>query len=130
MASRTQVATYLADHLADGRAEAVKAAAAWLVAGGRGREARYLARDAAAALAERGHVLAEVVTARPMDPAAVKSVEGFIKQATGAQSLELVQSVDPALIGGIKIELPAATLDASVQAKLDKFVEGMKGVML
>lgn len=130
MASRMQVATYLADRLADGRTEAVQAAAAWLVAGGRGREARYLARDAAVALAERGHVLAQVITARPMDPAAVKTVEDFIKQTTGATELELDLSVDPALIGGIKIELPAATLDASVQAKLDKFVEGMKGVKL
>ena len=130
MASRMQVATYLADHLAEGRDKAVQAAAAWLVAGGRGREARYLARDAAAALAERGHVLATVITARPMSAAAQAEVADFIKRTTSATELELVTQVDPALIGGIKIELPASTLDASVQTKLEKFVEGMKGVKL
>ena len=130
MASRMQVATYLADQLESGRTDAVQAAAAWLVNAGRGREARYLARDAAAALAERGHVLAQVTTARPMDAGATQTVETFIKQTTGAKTIELVASVDPALIGGIKIELPAATMDASVQAKLEKFVEGMKGVKL
>lgn len=130
MASRTQVATYVADHLAAGRADAVQAAAAWLVDAGRGRDARYLARDIAAVMEERGHVLAEVTTARPMSAEARRLVETFIKETTGARELELVTSVDPALIGGLKIELPTATLDASVQAKLDKFVEEMKGAKL
>src|SRR4051812_44647467 len=114
MASRLQVAEYLADRLEGGRKDAVQAAAAWLLDNGRGRDARYLARDAAAALAERGHVLAQVVTARPLTAEALAEVEAFIKKTTGAKTLELVTSVDPALIGGIKIELPAATLDASV----------------
>lgn len=130
MASRTQVATYVADHLENGRTAAVQAAAAWLVDAGRGRDARYLARDIAAVLEARGHVLAEVTTARPMSAEARATVESFIKQATGAHELELVANVDPALIGGLKIELPTATLDASVAAKLDKFVEEMKGAKL
>ncbi|GAC1371468.1 MAG: hypothetical protein NVSMB39_5250 [Candidatus Saccharimonadales bacterium] len=130
MASRLQVAEYLAAPLADGREDAVKAAAAWLIDAGRGRDGRYLARDAAAAMAERGHVLTQVVTARPMSPEALAQVESFVKKTTGAKTLELETSIEPALIGGLKIELPAATLDASVQAKLEKFVEGMKGVKL
>ena len=120
------MAIYVADQLPSNRLAAIRGAAAWLVSGGRGREATYLTRDVATALAERGHVLATVVTARAMNDQAQHTVEAFIKSVTGAKALELVTRVEPGLIGGVKIELPSATLDASVRAKLDKFVEGMK----
>jgi F0F1-type ATP synthase delta subunit len=126
MASRMQVAQYVADELPKDRTKAVQAAAAWLVERGRGRDARYLARDVAAVLAAQGHVLAQVITARPLEAGARQAVEGFIKETTGAKEIELETSVDKTLIGGIKIELPNATMDATVRAKLDKFVEGMK----
>jgi hypothetical protein len=124
MASRMQVATYIAEHLTSDRKSAVRSAAAWLTNAGHSRQAGYLARDVAAILASRGHVLAEVTSARPLNDAARKSIEIYIKSATGASELELETSVDASLIGGLKIELPGATLDASVRTKLDKFVEG------
>lgn len=126
MASRLQVATYVADELSSGRKAAINSAAAWLVDGGRGREARYLARDVATVLAGRGHVLARVTTARPMSAQSKIMIEGFIKRETGARDLELETTVEVGLIGGVVIELPGSSLDASVRAKLDKFVEGMK----
>lgn len=126
MPSRLQVATYVADELSQGRKTAVRSAAAWLLERGRSREARYLARDVATVLADRGHVLVKVVTARPLDAEAKAAIESFIKRETGAKELEMETAVDATLIGGLVIELPGASLDASVRAKLDKFVEGMK----
>jgi F-type H+-transporting ATPase subunit delta len=126
MPSRVQVAAHVADQLTTNRAEAVRAAAAWLVDRRRDREARYLARDIAAILAERGHVLAQVTTARKLSAEAQTEIEHFIKKETGARELELVTSVDPKLVGGVVVELPTASLDASVKAKLDRFVEGAK----
>src|SRR5689334_17703423 len=122
MASRMQVAAYVADHLKADRRKALRAAAAWLAERGQARQARYLARDVAQVLAARGYVTATVTTARRLSDAGRAEVERFIKHATGARDLELVTVVDPSLIGGIKIETPGQALDASVQTKLARYV--------
>jgi len=124
MASRMQVAAYLADHLESGRSDAVRSAAAWLSTEGKGRQARYLARDVAQVLAGRGYMLVRITTARPLSTEAHSQVERFIKEATGAKNLELEASVDAGLIGGITIETPGQALDASVKTKLARYVEG------
>lgn len=125
MASRLQVAQHLSDHLGSGRRDAVRSAAAWLVSTGRQRQAEYLAKDVAALLAARGHVLVNVTTARPVSRDARQSIDAYVRQATGAQELELNLIVDPALIGGVVIETPQAVLDASVRTKLARYVEGV-----
>lgn len=125
MASRAQVAGHLAQHLAAGRSEAIRSAAAWLVNTGRTRQAGYLARDVAAILATRGHVLIQVTTARPLTDDARQKIQQFCKHLTGASELELEQKLDPTIIGGAIIETPGAILDASVRTKLARYVEGV-----
>jgi F0F1-type ATP synthase delta subunit len=122
MISRMQVATYVADHLAKNRAGALRSAAAWLAVRGQGRQARYLARDVAQVLADRGYVLAQVTTAQPLSAEARRDVERFIKDATDGRELELETAVDPGMIGGINIETPGQALDASVRTKLARYV--------
>jgi F0F1-type ATP synthase delta subunit len=124
MASRMQVATYVADQLRTDRAGALRKAAAWLVGKGRTRQAPYLVRDVAQVLVARGYVHAIVTTARPLGAVGRDHVEQFIKNATGARELELELAVDPDLIGGVKIETPGQALDASVKTKLARYVEG------
>jgi F-type H+-transporting ATPase subunit delta len=124
MASRMQVASYVADRLQSDRAGALRSAAAWLADKGQPRQARYLARDVAQVLTTRGYVWAQVTTARPLSTEARREVEGFIKKATGARELELETALDPDMIGGIKIETPGQALDASIQTKLARYVEG------
>jgi F-type H+-transporting ATPase subunit delta len=119
-----QVAAYVADHLSDNRQGALRSAAAWLADKGHAREARYLARDIAQVMSSRGYVLVRITTARPLGAEARAEVERFIKEATGARELELEASVDPDMIGGIKIETPGQALDASVRTKLARYVEG------
>jgi F-type H+-transporting ATPase subunit delta len=125
MASRTQVAAYVADHLEQGRAEAIRSAAAWLMDHGQARGAEYLARDVAAVLAERGYVTVRVVTARPLSLGARQRIETYVREQTGAKELELETAVDAGLIGGVIIETPGRILDASVKTKLARFVEGV-----
>jgi F0F1-type ATP synthase delta subunit len=124
MASRMQVASYVAERLQSDRHGALRAAAAWLSERGRSRQAPYLARDVAQVLAGRGYVYAQVTTARPLGSMGREHVERFIKKATGAHELELDLLVEPDLIGGIKIETPGQALDASVKTKLARYVEG------
>ena len=126
MASRAQVAEVLAGKLSgEGRAAAVKQAAAWLVSTGRGRQADYLARDVAAVLERQGYALVRIVTARKIGDEARRKVEIYVRELTGAEKLELVTEVEPSLIGGVLIETPTARLDATVKQKLQKFVEGV-----
>jgi F0F1-type ATP synthase delta subunit len=100
----------------------VREAAAWLLDHGQARGARYLAHDVAAVLAGQGYVQARVVTARELSAEARSTVEAYLRQATGAKSLELETATDPSLIGGIIIETPGRALDASVKAKLARYV--------
>lgn len=125
MASRLQVANHLAGHLADGRADAIRAAAAWLVSTGRRRQAGYLAGDVAALLAAKGHVYVKITTARPLTPGVKAEIEHYVRRLTGASTLELDVRTEAGLIGGVIIETPNAIMDASVRSKLARYVEGV-----
>jgi F-type H+-transporting ATPase subunit delta len=122
MASRMQVAAYVAERLETDRKGALRSAAAWLSEKGRARQAPYLARDVEQILVAKGYVVAHVTTAHHLSHEARTKVEHFIKEATGGRHLELETTVDPTLIGGIKIETPGQALDASVRTKLDRYV--------
>jgi F0F1-type ATP synthase delta subunit len=123
--SRAQVASYVADKLPRDRGNAIMQAAAWLVATGRQNQARYLTRDVAHALAQRGYLLVRVESARTLSPEAYRGIESYIVSDSNAQQVEFESIIDPSLIGGVKIETPGRELDASVRRKLAKFVEGV-----
>jgi F0F1-type ATP synthase delta subunit len=125
MISRAQVASYVAARLPSERQPALKQAAAWLIESGRANQARYLARDIAGVLARQGYVLARVEGARPLSRSAVNEIQSFVTSQTGAREIELESVLNPALVGGVKIETPGRELDASVKRKLAKFVEGV-----
>jgi hypothetical protein len=120
MATRTQVAAALAERLGHDRRNTVREAAAWLVATGRARQARYLA----AHLEAKGYVMVRVTTARPLDHQAKQELEHFIKRQTGARQLELESVVNPEVVGGAQIETPLMMLDATIRTKLARYVEG------
>src|SRR5471030_2654093 len=121
MVSRVQVAHELAERLARERIKVVREAAAWLVTTGRVRQARYLARDVAGILADKGYVLVRVTSARPLSEAARGSLESFIREQTGAHEIELETAVDATVISGVHIETPLAGLDATVHTKLVRY---------
>jgi F0F1-type ATP synthase delta subunit len=123
MATRTQIAAAVAERLGSDRRSTLRQAAAWLVATGRTRQARYLARDVAAHLEAKGYVLARVTTARPLDHQAREHLERFIRSETSARELELETVTDPEVVGGAQIETPLMMLDATVRTKLARYVE-------
>jgi F0F1-type ATP synthase delta subunit len=125
MPTRTQVAAALAERLGRDRQKTVREAAAWLVATGRTRQARYLARDVAAQLESKGYVMVRVTSARPLQRHTVESLRHFIQRQTGARELEMDMVVDPAVVGGVQIETPLAALDVTVKTKLSRYVEGV-----
>ena len=68
--------------------------------------------------AEEGTKLAEIVSAFPIDDNQVKALVPQLETVFKTR-LETAVSVDPALIGGIKVIVGDQMLDASVRGKLD-----------
>jgi F-type H+-transporting ATPase subunit delta len=66
---------------------------------------------------ERGIVLAEVVTAAPLDDARRKEINELIGKVHEG-GVELSEKVDPTLIGGFKLRVGDRMIDASVYQTL------------
>lgn len=61
----------------------------------------------------------KVTSAVELDPSIVESVGAEIERQTG-QTIELSSEVDPAIIGGLKLQVGNMVLDASIQSRLEK----------
>jgi F-type H+-transporting ATPase subunit delta len=113
--SRRKLAVYTAVRLLKGDGSAVfRELAAYLVETRRVRELELIVRDIELALAERGMVVADVASARPL----TDSLKNEIKQLTGGKDLALRETLDESLLGGVKINLPGKRLDATLRHKL------------
>lgn len=113
--SRRMIASYVADQFMLGNASHVlRDVAAYLVATGRTREQELVIRDIEATLADRGTVIADVASAHPVDA----SLTAEIAKLTSATSVSLRQTVDPTLLGGIRIDVPGQRYDGTTRHKL------------
>lgn len=65
----------------------------------------------------RGVVAAEAVSAAPLDAGQREALAGAIRRATGRDA-ELVNPVDPTLVGGVVLRMAGRTYDGSVRARL------------
>lgn len=116
--SRRKVASYYADELIAGR-DIVHKLAAYLVDSRRVREIELIVRDIESALADRGVVVADVATSRVLTDQAKTVILSYLKTATGAKTIELRQSVDSDLLGGVKVAVPGHELDATIRHRLN-----------
>jgi F0F1-type ATP synthase delta subunit len=114
--SRRKIAKYVADNVSKGVAvdEVISEVAAYLIDSRRTRELALVVRAIEDELADRGEVIANVTTARTLDNSLKKSVESLVR----AKTIHLRESIDESVIGGVKIDLPGATLDATIKRKL------------
>lgn len=79
----------------------------------------------ALAAAARGAVSAQVTTAVPLTPAQSKGVAAALRSALGKDP-EIETRVDPALLGGIKVQVGSRLFDASLRSKLDSLKFALK----
>lgn len=129
MSSRTQVARFLAQELADAspaeRTKLIQRTASWLKMQNQTKGVDHLVQDIASALSDTGYLFATVTTARDLTPSQQARIEQFLVDTLAAKSVEVVYRVDSKLIGGIRIETPRGTFDDSVQAKLNRMLENI-----
>lgn len=73
----------------------------------------------------RGAVSAQVTTALPLSAAQSKGVAAALRQALGKDP-EIETRVDPAILGGIKVQVGSRLFDASLKSKLDSLKFALK----
>jgi len=84
------------------------------------RTFRRLAAD------HRGETTAEVVTAHPLKDDQVAALKAQLRSRAG-RDVAIDATVDPAILGGIKIKLGSQMIDASIQTKLNRLAQAMRG---
>ena len=74
----------------------------------------------------RGETTAEVITAHPLKDDQVAALKAQLRTRAG-RDVMIDASVDPAILGGIKIKMGSQMIDASIQTKLNRLATAMKG---
>ena len=130
MQNRTTVARYSAEALLSGnvsRKTLVLQLAAWLKESKNNRQAAYLIQDIAKKLAENGYLYVTVTTATAMTEQTKNSVTAFLNQHYGDDvTIELHEEVQPKIIGGVRIDTPHGSLDATVKRSLIQIIKGVQ----
>ena len=114
--SRRKIADYAAKRLIKGEKTGlvIKDVAAFLIDARRTREAELVVRDIEAALADRGVIITDVTSAFPL----AESVKEEVKKLVGGKQLVLRETVDPSVLGGIRLVTPGKRLDATLKRKI------------
>ncbi len=97
----------------------VKALAAYLIESGRADEVDLVVNDIARELyVQKGELIADVTSARPLNDAVRTELKRMLKDATNAREVAMTERIDPSLLGGLIVRTPDAQLDISVRTKL------------
>ncbi|MBC7764590.1 F0F1 ATP synthase subunit delta [Microbacteriaceae bacterium] len=114
--SRRKLAQFVADRSDTKQSlqESLQAVAAYLIDNRRIRESALVVRAIEDELATRGRVITTVTTATPLDA----QLRAQVNTLVNAKDVMIREIVDSAVIGGVRIETPGKTLDATLQTKL------------
>lgn len=77
--------------------------------------------------ARRGETRAEVVSAKPLSRTQLTAVTDALKKAVG-MNVALSTRVDPALLGGLIVQVGSRMIDSSLRTKLQRLSLAMKGI--
>jgi F-type H+-transporting ATPase subunit delta len=114
--SRRKIALYVTEQLLAGKKQkaVMKEVAAFLVETRRMRELDLVIRDIEGELANHGIVVADVLSAYPLAGELKKEVGKLV----GAKDLQLRETVDPQVLGGMRIHVPGKRFDGTIRHKL------------
>ena len=113
--SRTKLARYVGAEVQAGRADkAIRQLAAYLVQAGRTHEAELVIRAIYEELERAGVVIANVTSAEPIDQSVRDAVATMLK----SDQISFSETVDPSVLGGIRVVTPSRLLDATFRRRL------------
>ncbi len=78
--------------------------------------------------AARGVTRAAVTVAEPLKDAHIEALKGALAELTGGTAVEIAVKVDPAIIGGLVVQLGSRMVDGSLRTKLNSLRTRMKEV--
>ena len=78
---------------------------------------------------ERGILRAEAVSAVAMSDEQLKRLEDKLGQSTG-KTVIVKNTIDPSMLGGVKLRYAGTQLDGTVRASLDRFERALSGSVL
>jgi F-type H+-transporting ATPase subunit delta len=88
---------------------------------------KLLIREIEKVLDQReGIVTAVVETAFPLDTEFQRTLEGLLKQQTGARGVRLTITVVPELLGGCRLRMGDSSLDVSLRGQLQKMAADLQ----
>lgn len=68
-----------------------------------------------------------VVTAIPLSQALGDEIRRYLKESLSKRDVEIEETVDPTLVGGLKIQIGDRVIDNTIQTKLEQLVEAKYG---
>jgi F-type H+-transporting ATPase subunit delta len=74
----------------------------------------------------RGEIKAEVTSAHPLDDDQVAALRANLKSRMG-RDIAVDMNVDPAILGGLVVQIGSQMIDGSIRTKLDTLAQAMKG---
>ena len=124
MHNRSQIAKAIAEktlNVQDSK-QLAHAVAGYLLEENRVYELDSIMRDVLAYRAQHGHVEVSVVSAFPISSDVRDDVmAAVIQEYPNAASYSVNETIDPNVVGGLRIEFGGEELDLTVRAKLNKF---------
>jgi F0F1-type ATP synthase delta subunit len=127
--SRTSVAKYAATTLLDGsvpRDKLIAQLAAWLKNSKNSRQSAYLIEDIAKKLAENGYIYVTVTTATTVTEDTKNQIVTFLQQHYGTKAtFEIRENIQPKVIGGVRIDTPHGSIDATIKRTLIQIIKGV-----
>jgi F-type H+-transporting ATPase subunit delta len=114
--SRRKIALYVVQRLLAGAKQkaVMQEVAAFLVETRRIRELDLIVRDIEGELANNGIVVADVLSAYPLADELKKEVGKLV----GAKDLQLRETVDPSVLGGMRIAVPGQRFDGTLRHRI------------
>lgn len=74
----------------------------------------------------RGEVTAKVTSAHPLSAEQLKELAANLKTRVG-RDVQIATTVDPAILGGLVVQLGSQLIDGSIRTRLNSFAQAMKG---
>ena len=78
---------------------------------------------------EMGIEEVEAVTAIPMSEAQIENMRAKLEAQTGKKII-ITNTVDPTILGGVKIRYSGKQVDGSVKTRLDAFADSIKNIVI
>ena len=76
--------------------------------------------------AHRGEVTAKVTSAHPLSAEQLQTLAANLKTRVG-RVVQIATTVDPAILGGLVVQLGSQLIDGSIRTRLNSFAQAMKG---